>query len=375
MTKNLKRLALGVMATGAIAIPLAVAVSCGSEEKDVNYEITKKASPVITKADIDNNKFKELATLEKLFEGITADNLKNITVSLNPVNSNDQSLNYTVTLKANKGYTIDGKETLVSNQFAIPVVNLVIEKISPAPTDIKLIDIEGEKFKDFSVLSKLFNGTDFSEANMAHVNIELIPIAVDVVYTIKLTPLTGYTINGQVEGVTSEQFDLEVNLAITVIDITQYILADDVAGANRSSLATLAKLFNLDPTIVQTMVGINFTVEMNDLPEGKHTFTLKPLSGNKINGSSNPLVSKEFMIQQILTGVNSRQPSQAQLDGLTEADITTGIESSRTLRIFFVINPTTQIPFVTALLNDINGDGSLYSITITANDGFLFPNN
>ncbi|MGL5618008.1 MAG: hypothetical protein ACRCWU_03095 [Metamycoplasmataceae bacterium] len=74
MKKNMKKMALGVMTTGAFLVPLAV-VSCGSSTNDddeVGIALSVggiKQTPLpMTMVDINNANIKTLATLERLFD-------------------------------------------------------------------------------------------------------------------------------------------------------------------------------------------------------------------------------------------------------------------------------------------------------------------
>ncbi|MGL5204981.1 MAG: hypothetical protein ACRC63_01900, partial [Metamycoplasmataceae bacterium] len=85
MKKNMKKMALGIIASGGFLIPLAVVASCGSSVADevTNFEYSVKSTPnKIWISDIRNEKYKDPKTLAKVFEGINNADLNNVSVSL-----------------------------------------------------------------------------------------------------------------------------------------------------------------------------------------------------------------------------------------------------------------------------------------------------
>ncbi|MGL5617727.1 MAG: hypothetical protein ACRCWU_01575, partial [Metamycoplasmataceae bacterium] len=77
MKIKFQRIVLGVMATGLL-VPLFVVASCNSSDGVVNYDITPKDAPQLLITDIVDDEYKKISTLEKVFDGINANNLQNL---------------------------------------------------------------------------------------------------------------------------------------------------------------------------------------------------------------------------------------------------------------------------------------------------------
>ncbi|MGL5590468.1 MAG: hypothetical protein ACRDCH_00115, partial [Metamycoplasmataceae bacterium] len=211
MISNLKKLALGIMSAGGILVPLAVVASCGTTEKDEDIQVTVKTNPVMTQEDINGDNYKSLATLEKLFIGVTASNVNNFTVTLDPIGNE-----YVITLRAKDGYTIDGKKTLTSEKFTIPSIDIDITTKTLNPGDIKPEDVENNAFKSYATLQKLFSfdTTVITEEllNKA-VTITMTPMSGSQPRIVKLTANPGYSINGS-SSLDSNSFVILINYVI-----------------------------------------------------------------------------------------------------------------------------------------------------------------
>ncbi|MGL5684371.1 MAG: hypothetical protein ACRCXQ_01090 [Vagococcus fluvialis] len=113
------------MTTGGLLVPIAVMASCSSSDV-TNYEITPKSNPKLLETDIQGDKYKELSTLEKVFDGLDDNKVKNLNIKLESINSEDTI--YKITLTAKTGFTINGVTTITSQEFTIEN-NLVIKAI------------------------------------------------------------------------------------------------------------------------------------------------------------------------------------------------------------------------------------------------------
>ncbi|MGL5590886.1 MAG: hypothetical protein ACRDCH_02340, partial [Metamycoplasmataceae bacterium] len=175
----------------------------------INVNITARTltSNEIKAEDVDNDAFKSYSTLQKLFEFDTAEVTgelldKAVVITMTPETGNQQRI---VTLTATMDYEINGQPSLDSNQFIIPI-NYTIEKTTPAPADIPASDVENENYKNWSLVSKLFTGANFNEQMLGNLNIELVTITANQRYQIKLTPKTGFNINGGMTEIISDEF-------------------------------------------------------------------------------------------------------------------------------------------------------------------------
>ncbi|MGL5205474.1 MAG: hypothetical protein ACRC7B_00985 [Metamycoplasmataceae bacterium] len=207
MISNFKKLTLGIMSASAIIVPVVV-TACGTTEslEIIDFQINKIANPQLVWGNINGDNYKKLLTLNKVFEGLNNNNLKNLEIAINPV---DAPNNYQITLSAKNGYSINEEKILGSNVFNIKD-DMDISIITIVPTDIKASDIEGDKYKNFQVLSKLFNGIDFIEINFPNLIFELKPTANINSFQIEASPIDGITINGSSESLTSVEFTLDV---------------------------------------------------------------------------------------------------------------------------------------------------------------------
>ncbi|MGL5643553.1 MAG: hypothetical protein ACRCW3_02145, partial [Metamycoplasmataceae bacterium] len=261
MISNLKKLALGIMSTGGILVPLAVVASCGTTEEDVDLKITEKTNPEVSENDLDGDNYKSLATLQKVFTGITASDLANVTVTKETVNVDE----YVIVLTAKEGYTIGGQKTLRSATFKLSINMEITPKTDPT---LLQQDIEGEEYKTLTTLEKVFDGVTAS--NLGNLTVSIEGPMVDS-YTITLTANEGYLINGQ-KTLTSASFILSaVNMDITARSLTpNEIKASDVDNEAFKSYATLQKLFEFDTAVVT-----------EELLDEAVVVTMAPMSGNQ----------------------------------------------------------------------------------------------
>ncbi|MGL5205710.1 MAG: hypothetical protein ACRC7B_02235, partial [Metamycoplasmataceae bacterium] len=346
-----------------------------SAEFTLSVELDIKAkilSPYEIKSeDVDNDAFKSYATLQKLFEfdpTITETILNEaVVVTMTPMTGNDPRI---ITLTANKNYAINGMSSLDSNNFIIPI-NYIIEKASTVPTDIKPSDITLNKYKMWSVVSKLFAGLNFNEEMLVNLDIELITITVDSSYQIKLTPLTNYEINGGSLGITSDTFTVSVtniiitNIATAPIDITLGKLED---SAYIQSIEFLNKLFNLG-ALSQTVIDNVINVEFSNVIASEYIIKLTSKSIDyRINGQTMH-ESNSFTIA-INIDISKIDPVIEEISTFDTRPGTT-LESLNTLKKVFNINIDQSIidNGLEVTFNPATGNNS--SITLTAKPGYI----
>ncbi|MGL5643880.1 MAG: hypothetical protein ACRCW3_03875 [Metamycoplasmataceae bacterium] len=269
MISNIKKMALGIMSIGGIVVPLAVVASCGSTAKDVNLVITDKTNPVVTEQDIAGDNYKSLATLEKIFDGITANDLANVTVTKETVNVDE----YVIVLTAKEGYTIGGKTTLRSATFKLSIDMEITAKTNPV---VRQDDIEGEGYRTLGTLEKIFDGISASDLDNLTVTIEG-PVAGN--YVITLTAKDGYSINGQ-KTYKSASFSLStINMEITAKP-NPVVRLEDIEGEKYKTLATLEKIFDG----ISASDLDNLTVTIEGPVANNYAVTLTAKDGYAIDG-------------------------------------------------------------------------------------------
>ncbi|MGL5438330.1 MAG: hypothetical protein ACRDA7_01195 [Metamycoplasmataceae bacterium] len=135
---------------------------------DINLAITSKSNPSITREDVKvlagTESNKQLIVLQKLFEGIKAENQERFIFEV--------SENNLIYLIANQGYTFSGKKEIENYFIVEPATtdkNLNITlKGAQALSGVDLINIVGkDAVKQLAVLNKLFNGiTNTNQINI-----------------------------------------------------------------------------------------------------------------------------------------------------------------------------------------------------------------
>ncbi|MGL5205090.1 MAG: hypothetical protein ACRC63_02460, partial [Metamycoplasmataceae bacterium] len=176
MKKNMKKMALGVIASGGFLVPLAVVASCGSSatEEVTNFEYSVKSTPnKIWISDIRNEKYKDPKTLAKVFEGINDSDLENINIELES-NVAEVSKQNRIILTANNGYSIMGQKSIRSAEFNILPTEFYISPKTEAPNNITSWEIINNK-DDIEFLIKLFNGIE--EDDLDNIDVEITPRA------------------------------------------------------------------------------------------------------------------------------------------------------------------------------------------------------
>ncbi|MGL6124869.1 MAG: hypothetical protein ACRC1F_00040 [Metamycoplasmataceae bacterium] len=338
--KSMKKIKLALATGSALVIPLALVASCSSST--VDYKITAKSNPVITQQEIEGEKYKSLTTLTKLFDGITETELANLDVTLNQPTS---TTGYTITLKAKSGFTINDKETFVSNSFTISLTQITVMDVVD---EFSTNDIKGDNFKSFATLSKLFEG--LVEDELKYINVSL-DFGTDL--TITLRAKDGYMIGNKQE---------LVSKPITVIlsNVSEKanpdaILPTDITGENYKSFATLSKLF--DNLVEEELEYIDVTLNS----EASLSITLTAKGGFLFGAKDKISVdSKPFTISL------SRITEKANPDPISISDIEgENYRSVATLSKLFDDVTEEKLKYIDVILNP----GT--TITLKAKNGFL----
>ncbi|MGL5590664.1 MAG: hypothetical protein ACRDCH_01130, partial [Metamycoplasmataceae bacterium] len=290
MKTNLKKLTLTSMAVIGFATPLVVLASCSSSSK-INYDITSKPYPEIMENDIEGDNYKELSTLEKVFDGISQENLEHLIVTKNEITTGGV---YTLTLEAKIDYSIQGKSMLISEPFTLINHDVDLAINVKAMPILKMEDIENNQFMQLSTLVKIFDG--INQDNLKNVTVLLNTIVPDMSYTITLNANNGFTIGGNTT-LTSNQVKIELNLVISAKTLAPFsILGIDVNNDNFKSFTTINKLFNLDPLMTPEIFAESLTITMNPMTGSQpRIVTLTANRGYTINNQLT-ITSNEFTL-------------------------------------------------------------------------------
>ncbi|MGL5643740.1 MAG: hypothetical protein ACRCW3_03145 [Metamycoplasmataceae bacterium] len=363
MISNLKKLALGIMSTGGILVPLAVVASCGTTDENIDLKITAKDDPIVTEKDIDDEQYKTLETLQKLFNGITASNLENLIVTKDePIDDR-----YAITLTAKDGYLIEGQRSLKSVTFELLSMNLIITNKTIIPIDITLTRLEDATYiKTSAFLNKLFNLGTLTEIEIDNkIKVEYDHIS-GIEYKIILTSKsTDIKINGQ-ETHESLPFNIATNIEISNINpIIEEISTFDILPGNLETLKTLRKIFHIN--FEQEIIDNGLIVTFNEVIGDGDSITLTAKPGYIINDEERSIQSEIFSLKKWILGT----PRTDQLAKLNEDDINQNLSSFKTVNNFFEdITPEMIDNDLTVRLNPLL-DG-FYTITLRANDNNLF---
>ncbi|MGL5590661.1 MAG: hypothetical protein ACRDCH_01115 [Metamycoplasmataceae bacterium] len=358
MISNFKKLALGIISTGGILVPLVVVTSCGSKAKDdVNLTITAKTNPTVTQQDIEGNNYKSLATLQKLFNGITTSNFDNLTAEKQSVNSNE----YFIVLTAKDGYLISGQKTLQSAQFKVWIDLLITAKTNPI---VKQEDIDGEQYKSLATLEKIFDGITASD--LANITVTKETIGSDN-YIIVLKAKDGYRINGQ-ETLNSTQFILSaIDIEITAKPLATYeIKEEDVDNDAFKSYATLQKLFAFDTAVVtEELLDMAVVITMTPMIGIEpRVVRLTVNMGYAINGMAS-IDSNEFVIPiDYLIERTDTVPTNITLNSLEDPEYIKTIEFLNRLFVLGTISQSDIDNYINVSFEPISG--SEYKVILTS---------
>ncbi|MGL5643347.1 MAG: hypothetical protein ACRCW3_01000, partial [Metamycoplasmataceae bacterium] len=328
MKKSMKKMALGIMTTGTLVVPLAIVASCGSSVADKvdDFPIEAKENPKVWTIDIEGQKYKEYKTLSKVFDGLDAKSFENVVASLEEDTSGRSEKNVII-LTAKSGYTIQGEKSISSVDFVPKPPILEITPVPKTPTDItgsELFDVN-----NFDLLQKLFEGLEYDD--LENIDARLNRITSRNVNTSSNS--TEYTITliakgefyfvdpedekNQIKELTSQVFSVkDIDLKLTIKDKNDLkILKSDIENDNYKSLKTLQKLFNgLDEQNWN-----NVQVEISDSVidfDRAYLVTLIAADGYKINGRYT-LVSEEFTLPRLL----NISPQQVVPNNITHLDL------------------------------------------------------
>ncbi|MGL5732558.1 MAG: hypothetical protein ACRCXE_00585, partial [Metamycoplasmataceae bacterium] len=338
----------------------------------INYVISTRTNPVIIWTDILDNKFKELSTLSKVFNGVTSDNIRNMDVTIQTVILGSA---YTITLKANDGYTINNNPTLTSQTFTLPIEDIIITKKTDSPQEIIVTEVTGDNLKRLSTLQKFFNLGDLTQNEID----EIFTASLDQVvgsdnYVITLSANAGFSINGEVE-LLSNEFTIEAqSLNIQKgTNIPKDLKPGDITKDKLKTLSLLSKVF-IGPDLTQYNIDNNLEVELNTLVEGAvYSITLRAKPLYSINGLPE-LDSSEFTLElNIIVTAKTLEPSD-----ITKEDIdNNNYKSFVTLQKLFNFDASITADImdlaVTSSLIHMNETGET-AVRMTVNPGFTINN-
>ncbi|MGL5590954.1 MAG: hypothetical protein ACRDCH_02690 [Metamycoplasmataceae bacterium] len=309
MKKSIKKMALGIMTTGTLVVPLTIVASCGSSVADKvdDFEIEPKQNPKVWTVDIEGNKYKEYKTLSKVFEGLDTKSFDNVVASLQKDASGRSDKNVII-LTAKSGYTIKGEKSISSVDFIPKPPALEITPIPKTPADItgsELFDVN-----NIDLLQKLFEGIEYDDLENIETRLNKITYrnvnnnSNSTEYTITLIAKGEFYFvdsedkDNKIKELTSGIFSVQdIPLNITIKDKPK-ILKSDIENDNYKSLKTLQKLF--DGLNEQNWNNVQVEISDSIIDFNKaYLVTLIAADGYKINGRYT-LVSEEFILPRLL---------------------------------------------------------------------------
>ncbi|MGL5205712.1 MAG: hypothetical protein ACRC7B_02245 [Metamycoplasmataceae bacterium] len=227
-------------------------------------DVTKKESPTgtITHVDLENDGYRSISVLSKLFNGIKEEDIVFMdVVVLNklPIVDFLPYEEYWITIKPKNGYTFldntgESIDQLTSSSFK--TVDVILDIIPLFNPDISNTDIDGENFKELSVLQKLFVGEkDLTLENIQKMDITLnAPVdEYDSYYSITLSLVNGgFLFSDDSRSLSSHGFILkkvlDVSARETLDEIPDHLELLELIDPNVydywSRLEILEKLFN-----------------------------------------------------------------------------------------------------------------------------------
>ncbi|MGL5732492.1 MAG: hypothetical protein ACRCXE_00240, partial [Metamycoplasmataceae bacterium] len=257
----------------------------------------------------------------------------------------------------------------VSNDFTLMIIDLQVEALDPIVEEITSNDVNIINLPKLTTLQKVFNmfTIDQDLINKAFtVTLNDNSEGGDPANSITLSTKFGYTINGQTN-FTSSIFVVQIIMEnVFVIENPPLELTSVDVTSGLTSLRTLQNFF----TITDFQANNNITVVLNGDPQSGNpltiTLTAKPgflfLTGRTIT-------SVPFNVNIVLPG-SPKTPSH----DLTIQDVTTNLFTPITMgKLFNNVN-------ILVLLNTtakVNGDpysGNPITVTLTAEDGYIFTN-
>ncbi|MDK2819353.1 MAG: hypothetical protein KFW07_00805, partial [Mycoplasmataceae bacterium] len=304
-------LTLGSISTLGI-LPIALFVSCGTENKPVDLKITIPTNRAVTQKNIDDAvevlmtesstpKLK-LEALQSIFEGITSDNIVNFEYL---PKRKEESVEASIRLTSKSNFIFGSENMLFSKVVVIDAGMSVDLKITAIPTSQSVIDAaitvllisDMTEIGKVEYLNTVFNGV--TADNFKNFTYEAIATNGAVAGKVTLTAKEGFTF-GSSNTLVSEVISSKptVDLKITTIPTSQnninteiYILSN-LTLSDAFKISSLSELFNG----VTADNFKNFTYEAiatNGAVAGKITLTAKE---GFTFGSSNTLVSEVIEI-------------------------------------------------------------------------------
>ncbi|MGL5438628.1 MAG: hypothetical protein ACRDA7_02735 [Metamycoplasmataceae bacterium] len=341
---------LGSLSTMAIVTPVLITISCANEPvTTINLTITAKDNPKLTKADVtilenitaDNTA--KWDALSKLFtgEGFINDNKDKFTTSIN-------TTDMLVTLTAVKGYTIGGKEKIVSNKYtedeSVTPIDLAIKpKDNPKLTTTEETQLESgtdeqkqvalamlfdpitaENYKNFSfTINKdtkivtltakqgfVFGNSDTLNSN-AYIIDKPIP-AINLKITIKASPKLTPT----------DIIILEGNYPLVQLPVLQKLFeGEGLISANQDKFTILV---DTNKKIVTLKANTGYTINNAEaLVSNQYTIdTTPPTNTNLIlTTQKDPILTKDD-INNLLTGTDTTKKLESLKKLFGGADLT-----------------------------------------------------
>ncbi|MGL5204703.1 MAG: hypothetical protein ACRC63_00475, partial [Metamycoplasmataceae bacterium] len=319
---------------------------------------------ILSLEDVEDGKYNNLATLQKLFSGINVNNSAFFTVIINN-NRFESESEHLITLTRNDGYIFENGHETISKEFKLDTYLNITPKNGTLILNAN--DIKEDKFKLEETINKLFNGIS-TNFNNFDVTIDNKTPGSASLHTITLTAKYGFAF-GNGEKTISKTFNLETILAITPKTGTVILNAKDIEGQSFKKQETLMKLFN--GISVDVLPNITITISDGAQTSGsEHTITLTANDNFSFNDGVKT-ISKTFTLETILN-IN---PKTLESLILSASDVKDKLNTFEILdRLFDGLKAEDIVDKVTATLNGTIGSGSAHTITLKANDGFIFNN-
>ncbi|MGL5438333.1 MAG: hypothetical protein ACRDA7_01210 [Metamycoplasmataceae bacterium] len=362
-------------ASGTAGTATLVAPAYTVTPNDVDLGIT----PISASADltgeelidvIGTDKPKQLAVLVKLFNGVTKDNQTNFVTTLG---SGD-----VVNLKANNGFTFNGKDTLNSSSYKVTIANLDIEadaaqKLDKAQEVLLMSQSTPENASaQMAVISKLFKGVTSTNFNYFTFKVETTKV---VTLTAKQGFVFGKTVDAGKPTLVAPPYTIDttppptndINLGIRAIDPTANITTEDInnlKGTNATNKnTTFLKLFS--GVTVENQNNFTFTIN-----ETAKTITLTANNGYAFGAGTaaqknldSQVFTEEFEKLIISANTANLNLTAEQVKAIKDAtDIDKQLEA---LKILFFGITSAHIPNVTITI-----DESKTTVTLKPNYGY-----
>ncbi|MGL5733130.1 MAG: hypothetical protein ACRCXE_03600 [Metamycoplasmataceae bacterium] len=291
-------------------------VSFAFSTKEINLDISIKNNPIVVKEDIENEKYKTLATLQKLFNGINSSNINNVSAEINTPEGGSQT-HFRVILIAREGYKINDKQAILSNEFIIPIV-LSTKVKNDVPSDISYLELGDGGYKELSFLQKFFLELEADDLKNIEVTIsnqgangDFQPFSS---HKITLIAKEGYSFldsyNTKIDRITSLEFSTTGTDLIVANKPNPVVANKDMKDENYKKLAVLNKIFTGLEDLVDNhfvnMVNVFLSEESYD---DNYMISLIANPGFTINGESF-FQSDYFTLKKIVNVSAKPNPSE-----------------------------------------------------------------